>query len=370
MQAAGLQAWPARDPARERVYSFEQAESAELDPAERARFEAEPAAWRDFEAAPPGDRKTLLHWIVTAKQPETRARRLAELIRASAEQRRLRWEAEMGGSVMRWRRMLVAMVGLGLGLPAASVAAQPAECVILLHGLARSSASMRPMADALEAQGYRVANIDYPSREHPIEVLAPLAVGAGLAQCRAQSATVIHVVTHSLGGILLRADLRQHAIPELGRVVMLGPPNRGSEVVDQFAGVPGFEALNGPAGRQLGTGPESVPLRLGRVDFVLGVIAGTESINPILSTAFDGPNDGKVSVSRAKVAGMSDFIVLPVSHPFIMRDDTAIQQTLMFLRTGRFLSEAPEPVGESTASRPSPTDTAASWPHAAGGDAP
>lgn len=90
MQAAGLKAWQARDPARERVYSFEQAESAELDPAERARFEAEPAAWRYFEAAPPGYRKTLLHWIVTAKKPETRARRLAELIRASAEQRRLR----------------------------------------------------------------------------------------------------------------------------------------------------------------------------------------------------------------------------------------------------------------------------------------
>ena len=90
MQPAGLQAWQARDPAREQVYSFEQAESAELDPAERARFEAEPAAWRYFEAAPPSYRKTLLHWIVTAKKPETRARRLAELIRASAEQRRLR----------------------------------------------------------------------------------------------------------------------------------------------------------------------------------------------------------------------------------------------------------------------------------------
>lgn len=224
-------------------------------------------------------------------------------------------------------------------------------CVVLLHGLARSSASMRPMAAALEGQGYHVANIDYPSRERPIEQLAPLAVGQGLAQCRAQSATTIHVVTHSLGGILVRAYLRDHAVPELGRVVMLGPPNRGSEVVDQFAGVPGFEALNGPAGAQLGTGPESVPLKLGRVDFVVGVIAGTESINPILSTAFDGPNDGKVSVSRAKVNGMSDFIALPVSHPFIMGDETAIQQTLAFLHSGRFLPEAAESSVESTAAR-------------------
>lgn len=280
----------------------------------------------------------------------------------------------MGGSVTRWRQIVAGLLGLGLGLPA--VATEPKEpnaadpCVILLHGLARTSASMWPMAEALEAQGYRVANIDYPSREHPIEVLAPLAVGAGLAQCRSQSATLIHVVTHSLGGILLRAYLHERDIPELGRVVMLGPPNRGSEVVDQFAGVPGFEALNGPAGAQLGTGPDSVPLQLGRVDFVVGVIAGTASINPILSTAFDGPNDGKVSVSRAKVDGMSDFVALPVSHPFLMRDDTAIRQTLAFLRTGRFLSEDPEHAADSTAALPRPDDTVASSQPASGGDTP
>lgn len=277
----------------------------------------------------------------------------------------------MVGSVTRWRQMVVGLVGLGLGLPAVAMEPDTADqCVILLHGLARSSASMRPMAEALEAQGYRVANIDYPSREQPIEVLAPLAVEEGLAQCRAQPVEVIHVVTHSLGGILLRAHLREHDIPELGRVVMLGPPNRGSEVVDQFAGVPGFDALNGPAGAQLGTGPDSVPLQLGRVDFVVGVIAGTASINPILSTAFEGPNDGKVSVSRAKVDGMSDFIALPVSHPFLMRDDTAIRQTLAFLREGRFLSEDPEQAAESTASRPRPDDTVASSQPASGGDTP
>lgn len=90
MQPAGLKVWQAREPARERVYSFEQAETAELDPAERAQFEAAASAWRYFESAPPGYRRTVLHWIVTARKPETRARRLAELIGACAEQRRLR----------------------------------------------------------------------------------------------------------------------------------------------------------------------------------------------------------------------------------------------------------------------------------------
>ncbi|MCU0753782.1 MAG: alpha/beta fold hydrolase [Xanthomonadales bacterium] len=268
------------------------------------------------------------------------------------------------------RRGLSRITAALLLLPTLGSAQTEAECVVLLHGLARSSASMRPMAAALEDRGYRIANIDYPSREQPIERLAPLAVGEGLAQCRAQSATAIHFVTHSLGGILVRAYLGEHAVPELGRVVMLGPPNQGSEVVDQFAGVPGFEALNGPAGGQLGTGPNSVPLKLGRVDFTLGVIAGTQSINPILSTAFNGPNDGKVSVSRARVAGMSDFIALPVSHPFLMRDDAVIRQTLQFLHSGRFLSEAPAATADSTASRLPVEDTATSALPATGGGPP
>lgn len=213
------------------------------------------------------------------------------------------------------------------------------ECVALLHGLARTSASMAGMADALREAGYSVSNIDYPSREKPIAELAASAVAEGVSRCRQQGAERIHFVTHSLGGILVRAYLADETIPELGRVVMLAPPNQGTRVVDEFSGVPGFELLNGPAGFQLGKDENSVPLKLGPANFEVGIIAGDTSLNPILSTAFDEPNDGKVAVEDTKLEGMKDFLVVHHSHPFIMESDAVIDQTLHFLRFGRFRHE-------------------------------
>lgn len=222
-----------------------------------------------------------------------------------------------------------------------AAATTPTECVILLHGLARTSGSMAKLGDALKGNGYSVANIGYPSRQHPIESLAPEAIDRGLSVCRKHAPAKIHFVTHSLGGILVRYYLSRADIPELGRVVMLAPPNQGSEVADKFSGVPGYTTINGPAGHQLGTESGSVPNMLGPVTYPVGVIAGTKSINFILSTAFNEPNDGKVSVTRARVEGMADFIELPTSHPFIMRNPEAIRQTLKFLKNGGFAHNVP-----------------------------
>jgi hypothetical protein len=149
-------------------------------------------------------------------------------------------------------------------------------------------------------------------------------------------ASRIHFVTHSLGGILVREYLATHSLPALGRVVMLGPPNQGSEIVDRLGSWRLFAVINGPAGRQLGTGAHSVPNRLGPVTYPVGVIAGHHSINWINSWLIPGPDDGKVSVARTVVAGMTDHLVLPCSHPFLMRDRTAIRQTIHFLGHGRF----------------------------------
>jgi pimeloyl-ACP methyl ester carboxylesterase len=211
------------------------------------------------------------------------------------------------------------------------------ECVVLLHGLARTSTSMNKMQRELEKAGYATANIDYPSRDHTVEALAEIAVPEGLAACRAQEGvTRIHFVTHSLGGILVRQYLSKNHIEELGRVVMLGPPNQGSAAVDELSEVPGFDWLNGPAGRQLGKGDASVPLRLGPANFELGVIAGNRTIDPVTSAVLENPDDGRVSVADTKLEGMADFIVVDHSHAFMMRMRRSIDLTKIFLETGSF----------------------------------
>lgn len=210
--------------------------------------------------------------------------------------------------------------------------------MILLHGMARSSRSMDTMAGALDRQGFLALNIDYPSTARPIEQLAPETIDQGLALCEEQLAEPIHFVTHSLGGVLVRYYLDQKPIPKLGKVVMLSPPNQGSEAADRLKSVSFYQWLNGPAGQQLGTGPEDVPGKLGPVTYPVGVITGSETafFDFWLSDIIPGEDDGKVSVQRAKVTGMRDFLVLPYSHPFIMNADEVIRQTLYFLRHGCF----------------------------------
>lgn len=210
------------------------------------------------------------------------------------------------------------------------------ECVILLHGLIRSGRSMGKMEKALHEQGYIVVNVDYPSRKSDIAVLAQAAVSKGVEKCQLAETTSINFVTHSMGGILVRYFLSENEVPELKRVVMLGPPNRGSELVDSFSDWPGYRKIGGPAGRELGTSADSVPNALGPVDFPLGIIAGTRSTNFIASWILPGEDDGRVTVERARVEGMQDFIEMPVTHTFMMRNDEAIQQVINFLETGRF----------------------------------
>jgi len=212
-------------------------------------------------------------------------------------------------------------------------ASTPKDCVILLHGLARSANAMNKLADAL-SHDYHVINQDYPSRKYPINKLANDTIPKALAQCHSTSS--IHFVTHSMGGILVRAYLQQHTIANLKHVVMLGPPNQGSEVVDKLGGLSAFQWLNGPAGSQLGTDSNSVPMQLGKAEFDVGIIAGNRSINVLLSQLISGPNDGKVAVERTKLTGMNDHLVMPVTHPLMMRNNAVIQQVKHYLKHGRF----------------------------------
>ncbi|MFP4623795.1 MAG: esterase/lipase family protein [Gemmatimonadota bacterium] len=260
------------------------------------------------------------------------------------------------------RRRALALVAVVLALAAGHTAAAPAGAaarppasrvlpewrtavpdtapgtVVLLHGLGRTHRSMAPMERALREAGYRVVNLGYPSREHTVQALADT-VAAELRRCCGAGSEPIHFVTHSMGGLLVRAYQAAYGPDRIGRVVMLSPPNRGSEIIDRLPeGL--VRVLLGPAAIQLGTDSTSVPRQLPRPEFELGIITGDASLNPLFSWWLPGEDDGRVSVRSARLEAADDFLVVPHTHTFIMRHDQVIQETLAFLAAGRFTDES------------------------------
>jgi triacylglycerol lipase len=223
-----------------------------------------------------------------------------------------------------------------LGWTAAMISMPRKDTVVLLHGLARTGRSMKKTAQVLGQEGYVPVVVDYPSRKHSIEYLADDVLHEVLESLQRGPHSRIHFVTHSMGGIVVRYYLKHHQLGKLGRVVMLGPPNQGSELVDLLKDRSVFKILHGPAGQQLGTADRFLK-SLGPVRFELGVIAGQKTGDPVSSRIIPGPNDGKVGVERTKVPGMKDFLVVPYSHTFIMRHKGVIDQITYFLRHGVFL---------------------------------
>jgi triacylglycerol lipase len=223
---------------------------------------------------------------------------------------------------------------LVLPLPVYSSTAQ--DCVIVLHGLGRTAFSMSLIEDALTREDYLVWNEGYPSTSSHIEELSETTIREALRFCDLNNVHTIHFVTHSLGGILVRQYLQHNTIRNLGRMVMLSPPNHGSEVVDLLKDYTLYEIVLGPAARQLGTGENSLAGQLKPVKGEIGIITGDSSSDPWFSPVIPGDDDGKVSIESAKLDEMSDFITVHNGHTFIMRDETVMRQILHFLKEGTF----------------------------------
>jgi pimeloyl-ACP methyl ester carboxylesterase len=209
------------------------------------------------------------------------------------------------------------------------------ETVVLLHGMARTSRSMAGMARFLEGEGFETLNVDYRSRHKKLDALARDLRGmlAGLSG----KAFRLHFVTHSMGGLVARRLIRDFRPDNLGRVVMLGTPHRGSEIADALKSWALYRFAYGPAGQELTTDYQARKFPDRDIDFELGAIAGTAGwLSPFGRLLLPKPNDGCVSVESTKLPGMKAHLILPVTHTFIMNDKNVRRQTAAFLKTGRF----------------------------------
>ena len=212
-----------------------------------------------------------------------------------------------------------------------------AEKVVLLHGFGRTDMSMLLLNSALTEAGYDVYSLDYPSIEESPEALVEL-IGSDIHSCCKNSEATVHFVAHSFGGLLVRDYLGKHKPNNLGRVVLMGTPNKGSELANGELGIAAEEILlewAGPSAQKLHTGPDGYPAGLPAPDYPVGVIAGNWA--PQLSENWlPAPNDGVVSVESARLDGMADFVVVDVAHWDMRSDRVVAGLAIDFLRHGRF----------------------------------
>ena len=228
---------------------------------------------------------------------------------------------------------IVLFCALFVGLLSAQTTPSQQETVVLLHGLGRGKSIMDKMESRMSAAGYVPVVIGYASiGRTPQEILAD--VSAQLNTVTADTNSRIHFVGHSLGGLLIRAYLDSNRIKNLGRVVLIGSPNKGTPLVDYFREAWVLK-IAGPIAAALGTDKNNFPHSLRPPYYPVGIIAGTagwfnnEGIIP-------GDDDGVVPVESTKIEGMADFILLPVSHSSLPKNEAVALQTIEFLRNGRF----------------------------------
>lgn len=205
------------------------------------------------------------------------------------------------------------------------------EGVVLLHGLLRSNRSMCGLEEFLQQYGFAVLNIDYPSTRLSIEQLVEY-IRPAIA---ALDCAKINFIGYSLGGLLTRAYLHKYTC-NVGRVVMFGPPNHGSEIADLLQHTFLYRKVCGPAGQQVITNQTAFANIFGAVSYELGIIAGSGTIDPISSYLIKEPSDGKVSIKSTMLEGMQDHVVLPVSHFFMPSNKEVWRQALHFLQHGKF----------------------------------
>jgi len=242
------------------------------------------------------------------------------------------------------KRLLVLLTVLlrVTGLTAAENSSPP-DCVVLLHGIGMRSYVMKRLESALTADGYRVVNLSYPSRQMPFEQIVGEYLPDQLRKHAVASAPRLHFVTHSMGSLLVRKLIQDARPANLGRVVMIGPPNHGSTAADEAKKNALLREFLGGNLVRLGTGEDAIVRTLGPANFEVGIIAGEVAVNPVFGNVLGGKNDGAVTVESARLEGMHDFIVVPYSHTLMLWRSEVVDQVRAFLHEGKFTQPDQKP---------------------------
>lgn len=218
-----------------------------------------------------------------------------------------------------------------IAIGAAAEGAHAKDTVILIHGFIGAPSDLGDIEQRLNEEGYQTLNMKYDSRSGTIEALADEVFERALSAVPIDRK--VSIVTHSMGGLLARSYLERHSIPSLERMVMIAPPNHGSEVAGELSQYSLYREFSGPSGVELGA-LQLTPRKIG--NYELGIIAGTASVNPIFSPILPGPDDGYVALESTWLLGMNDFITIPSSHGLITGNASTIEEIVHFLNTGQF----------------------------------
>ena len=208
------------------------------------------------------------------------------------------------------------------------------KAVILIHGIARSSKTMNPMARAMAQEGYNVVNFEYPSTRVTMSESAEylhktISSLEGIEQ--------IDFVCWSMGGLLVRSYLQNHADdrdPRIHRMVMLGTPNHGAELANILRNNFAFKLIMGPAGQELVSDEGGTIAKLPVPDFEFAVIAGGRGTKNGWNPLIPGDDDATVSIECTRLVGAKDFMTVPALHSFIPSNEEAIAASKRFFETG------------------------------------
>ncbi len=212
--------------------------------------------------------------------------------------------------------------------------------VIFMHGALKSASSMDKLEAAFSSADYHTFNWDFNSRD--FTVIQNAAKLDSILRHKDYLEHTLHFVTHSMGGIVIRYYLENYNPPNVGRFVMIAPPNQGSQIATELRGFPPFRWLYRKNVDYLVTGSDAFAPNAGIPDCEFGIIAGGTGGKYGFTWYLPGDDDSILSVEQTKLQGAADFILLHHIHATIMMEDDTIKQSLYFIQHGEFLHQQKE----------------------------